>query len=67
MPRQQQGTCGSMCGVPVSRGCLHIAWHSIVFPPDQQSILNDQFYVEETPEEIGLVVMLIYRDRTHST
>ena len=27
MPRQQQGTRGSMCGVPVSRGCLHIAWH----------------------------------------
>ena len=28
MPRQQQGTRGSMCGVPVSRGCLHIAWHT---------------------------------------
>ena len=40
---------------------------SIVFPADQQSILNDQLNVEETPMEIGLVVKLIYRDRTHST
>ena len=39
----------------------------IVFPADQQSILNDQFYVEEMPEEIVIVVKLIYSDRTHST
>ena len=39
----------------------------IVFPADQQPILNDQFYVEEMPEEIVIVVKLIYSDRTHST
>ena len=39
----------------------------VVFPADQQSILNDQFYVEEMPEEIVIVVKLIYSDRTHST
>ena len=39
----------------------------IVFPADQQPILNDQFYVEEMPEKIVIVVKLIYSDRTHST
>ena len=39
----------------------------IVFPADQQPILNDQFYVEDMPEEIVIVVKLIYSDRTHST
>ena len=39
----------------------------IVFPADHQPILNDQFYVEEMPEEIVIVVKLIYSDRTHST
>ena len=39
----------------------------IVFPADQQPLLNDQFYVEEMPEEIVIVVKLIYSDRTHST
>ena len=39
----------------------------ILFPPDKQSILNYQFYVEETHEEIRLGVMLIYRDLTHFT